>query len=50
MGRSFSDAVAVGRPALRLSDEDREAIAELLADLLISQLALDTEAPRDRTK
>ena len=32
------DAVVEGRPELPLAADDREAVAELLADLLLAQL------------
>jgi hypothetical protein len=38
-----SDAIVLGRPILKLRDEDREAVAELLAELLIAELERERE-------
>jgi hypothetical protein len=49
MGRRSSrraDAIAVGSPALAVVDEEREALADLLADLLIAQLEDQQESAR----
>jgi hypothetical protein len=36
--RAHAEPIAEGRPVLALRDEDREAIAELLAEALIAAL------------
>jgi hypothetical protein len=41
--RRQPEAEVVGRPALRLRDEDREDIADALAELLLAQLEAGVE-------
>lgn len=41
--RLSSETVVEGRPELALRDEDREAVAEALADLLVAALELQDE-------
>ncbi len=36
--KRHDDVIAVGSPALAVADEEREAIADLLADLLVAQI------------
>ena len=40
------DAIAVGAPALALADEEREAVADVLAELLLAALERGEESSR----
>jgi hypothetical protein len=44
-GRRSADTVALGAPALVLTEENREPLANALADLLLA--ALEREAPEN---
>jgi hypothetical protein len=43
-----ADPIAEGRPELELRDEEREAIAELVADALIAAVEREREAEAAR--
>lgn len=41
--REFHEALAVGAPELAVADEDREVVADLLAEILIASLEREVE-------